>query len=501
MGRPEGEDMIDSGRGSGGTAWSVVVVVAVALSLAATPIQAQIPQVDRGACGPMDVVFVVDTTGSMGGAISNIIADSTTIIDTILIASDDDAQLGLVVVNGLAPHGSSQGDVEFDGQVYDCFIEGGGLDPSQYPGGFVGDCIIVLQDLAMANAPAVLSSIGDLDAGDGGFTPEITAEALRTILQGVDQTSDVTGGPSPEATAPAAPSGNPNDWPRLQWNDWDGAFRGDAKRIVFLLTDNVPGGTDSQFNFVGTEDSDQAAAMAAAYAAAFGGDGIIIQPVQVAVTNLCIGGLSNGLEVPFSVSEADCITDGGAVGEGQLPSATTIMQAYADATGGTLTQVPNSGEGTALSIISIIENCGEVEEEKEGRMTGGGSIFNEDDRSNGRTTHGFTLHCDGGPNRLQVNWRGYRFHLEELEDAVCTDNPELDEENPVSGFDTMTGTGYGRLNGVSGAKVEFEFTDDGEPGKGVDTAKITITPAGGGSPVLDTFGTLQRGNHQAHPEN
>ena len=109
--------------------------------------------------------------------------------------------------------------------------------------------------------------------------------------------------------------------------------------------------------------------------------------------------------------------------------------------------------------------------------------------------------CDGGPNRLQVNWPRNRFHLKELEDAICTDYPEFDEQNPVSGFDTMRGTGVGRLNGVSGATVEFEFVDDGEPGKVSDAAMIKITPADGITPALDTFGTLQTGNHQAPPEN
>ena len=465
----------------------VVSTLALAIGLAVVPAQAQIPQIEFGACGPMDVVFVIDTTNSMDGAIQNIKDDLTTpitgIIDTITNAAGDDgipdaeARLGLVVVNGF-------GHPTFDGTEYDCSVPDQGV-----PMGGVGDCIVVLEDLGVSSILDVQLAVDGLSASNGGPTPEITAEALRTIIEQLPQTPGMVGA-SPNVTPPA--QNPPDGWPRLQWNGWTGTFEPAAKKIVFLLTDNLPGGTDSSHDGA---DAAQAAAMATAYSNA----GITIQPVLVAVP-LCLGGSNPNAEISNAYSEQDCEDDGGVVGEGSLPAAKTIMQAYADATGGTLSEVPASGEGTALSIISIIENCGEIEE-KEGRMTGGGSIFNEDDRSNGRTTHGFTLHCDGGPNRLQVNWRGYRFHLEELEDAVCTDNPELDEENPVSGFDTMTGTGYGRLNGVSGAKVEFEFTDDGEPGNGVDTAKIIITPAGGGLPVLDTFGTLQRGNHQAHPEN
>ena len=98
-----------------------------------------------------------------------------------------------------------------------------------------------------------------------------------------------------------------------------------------------------------------------------------------------------------------------------------------------------------------------------------------------------------------MNWRRYRFHLELLQDARCFDNPQLDEQNPVAGFDTIEGEGVGRLNGVPGATIEFKFIDDGEPGKVSDTAFITISDGGG--VVLEVSGRLNRGNHQAHREN
>ena len=136
------------------------------------------------------------------------------------------------------------------------------------------------------------------------------------------------------------------------------------------------------------------------------------------------------------------------------------------------------------------------------RMTGGGSVF---DQGGTRFTHGFTLRClaGEGPNRLQINWGGIggtpkganRFHLEELLSAVCTDDPNIDEQPPVAGFDTFFGTGTGRLNGVSGAEIVFELTDAGEPGEG-DTVTFSITPSGGASIVVS--GPLNKGNHQAH---
>ena len=137
-----------------------------------------------------------------------------------------------------------------------------------------------------------------------------------------------------------------------------------------------------------------------------------------------------------------------------------------------------------------------------GRMTGGGSVFTPEGV---RFTHGFTLHCDinNNPNRLQVNWpraagRGSnRFHLENLTSAVCTDNPAISEENPVAGFDTYSGSGTGRMNGVPGAMINFQFSDAGEPGRGVDVATMSITPPAGGAAIV-VSGFLDKGNHQAH---
>ncbi len=131
-------------------------------------------------------------------------------------------------------------------------------------------------------------------------------------------------------------------------------------------------------------------------------------------------------------------------------------------------------------------------------MTGGGSVF----KDGMRVTHGFELHCLAwkGPNNLEVNWdKGNKFHLESLTGAVCSDDAGIDEAPPVAGFDTYVGSGAGRYNGLSGATIEFTFTDAGEPGKN-DEVTIKITDAGG-NVVLDVGpGNLKKGNHQAHAQ-
>jgi hypothetical protein len=129
-----------------------------------------------------------------------------------------------------------------------------------------------------------------------------------------------------------------------------------------------------------------------------------------------------------------------------------------------------------------------------GRMTGGGSII-----SNGlRVTHGLTLNCDAtqNPQRLEVNWAGNRFHLQQLNTAFCSNNPSINAGQPSAAFNTYTGSGVGRFNGVSGATIDFLFTDAGEPGT-EDSASYTIHDADGNL-VLTASGNLDNGNQQAH---
>lgn len=133
----------------------------------------------------------------------------------------------------------------------------------------------------------------------------------------------------------------------------------------------------------------------------------------------------------------------------------------------------------------------------EGRMTGGGSVFN----ASMRVTHGFELNCNASkvPNNLQVNWgKGNKFHLESLTTASCSDDPAITPNPPAAGFDTYVGTGTGRYNGVSGYTAEWTFTDAGEPGKN-DLAKIVIKDASS-NVILSVSGNLTNGNQQAHKE-
>jgi hypothetical protein len=156
----------------------------------------------------------------------------------------------------------------------------------------------------------------------------------------------------------------------------------------------------------------------------------------------------------------------------------------------------NTGTGNSTLFGICVKGELTAAATDERKMTGGGSVIT----SAGRVTHGFELHCDSsdGPNRLEINWGGNRFHLETLMQATCSNDPSIAPDPPPAGFDTYSGRGTGRYNGASGASVEWTFTDAGEPGRN-DTARIQIKDSND-VVVLVASGTIDRGNHQAHKQ-
>jgi hypothetical protein len=139
-------------------------------------------------CGPMDVVFVVDVTGSMGGAIDNVKKDLPGIITQIQTASSGDFRLGLV---------------KFDNTV------------------------IVVNDMASGNVDAVKAGINAMSAGGGGDEPEASDEAVRTVVNSL-KAADRT-------------SGN-------QVGDFAATFRPEATKVIILITDARPAGFDDKFD-------------------------------------------------------------------------------------------------------------------------------------------------------------------------------------------------------------------------------------------------------------
>jgi hypothetical protein len=183
----------------------------------------------------------------------------------------------------------------------------------------------------------------------------------------------------------------------------------------------------------------------------------------------------------------------------------------------------------AIGLLLLADNSwGSIPDEAEfadGRMTGGGSVFTDENDffvpAGTRVTHGFQLHCDATitPNNLQVDIHlpdggSLRFHLEELTFAACWNDPDAEPRPPVAPFDHYFGSGVGRLNGEEGFCADWIFTDEGEPGtedriellriwQGIWNEEDSIWVCSGDgefffSILLEDGHTLTFGNHQAH---
>jgi len=135
-------------------------------------------------CGPMDVAFIIDDTGSMGGAINNVKAGLAAILGDIATASAGDYRLSLVTFK---------------------------------------DNITIHDNFAAGNAAAVGPDILGLTASGGGGEPEASDESLNTVINAL----------------PAA--GRPQNV------DFTPAYRSGALKIAILVTDARPGGFDSTY--------------------------------------------------------------------------------------------------------------------------------------------------------------------------------------------------------------------------------------------------------------
>ncbi|MGB0383922.1 MAG: vWA domain-containing protein, partial [Ardenticatenaceae bacterium] len=142
-------------------------------------------------CGPMDVVFVLDETGSMRDLLGSVQIVTSGLINQINMLSGGNYQLGLVTFK---------------------------------------DNVQVDVDLAPSADAAILARVADLTPFQGRGEPEPSAEALNTVINGLD-----AGGTRP------------------QIGDFNGVWRPGAKKIIILVTDALPGGFDDAYE-VGVDD-------------------------------------------------------------------------------------------------------------------------------------------------------------------------------------------------------------------------------------------------------
>ncbi|RKT52230.1 vWA domain-containing protein [Saccharothrix australiensis] len=165
-------------------ALAAVALATSALQATGPAAAAPLPPAPRK-CGPMDVAFVVDDTGSMGGAIANLKTGINQIAQEVENLSGFDYRLGLVRFK---------------------------------------DDITVVQNFAPGNKNAVTAGVNALVAGGGGGEPEASDEALNTVVNNL----------------PAA--GRPQN------ADFGVGWRSNATKLTVLITDARPGGFDDNYD-------------------------------------------------------------------------------------------------------------------------------------------------------------------------------------------------------------------------------------------------------------
>lgn len=219
------------------------------------------PAEDERHCGAMDIVVVLDTSGSMSGALLALKFRMGTLMERLVALSDGDLRLGLIGFN---------------------------------------DRITVLRDLGGPPGPdqiaPFLVALGSAIAWGGDQVPELSAESLNTLLNGLRADG------------------------RAQIGDFNGRYEA-LNRIAILLTDQLPGGFDDVH---GAED--------------------------LALVDDVIG---RALDLDVRISAVYVPTDPWPNGEVEA-----VMRRYADDTGGVYAFTDRRGTGVPQALIDIIETCG-----------------------------------------------------------------------------------------------------------------------------------------------
>lgn len=418
----------------------------------------------------VEVCQLVDETGSFGDDIFNLKAAAPGLYDTVVAASP----------------GAKFGGAGF-------------RDYPVSPYGSSDDWVYRLLSTIDTGKDAWLTGVNALSASGGADIPEAQFDAIVAALQGIND--------------PTLGKQNPC------------GFSADESVTRVLVV-----ATDAPFHVPGLGDPhvyDQAATIAAlqsakvtvvglkgpgaeleldALATATGGSVQAITADGANIGNAIVEGLKNvSIKVSMTSNCEDPISTAFKPAEQVVVSGDPAVFKEIIKVANTAVPSPKPYECQDWALINgkpMTDDKGKIiyEQKKitvlDGRMTGGGSVFTQE---GGRVTHGFQLHCASVlvPNNLQINWgKGDKFKLDKLTYAKCSDTKGIGEENPVAGFDTLRGRGTGEYNKGIPAVVKFEFVDSGEPGK-FDSAYIEVIA--GGKTVLKANGTLNNGNHQAHP--
>ena len=162
----------------------------------------------------MDVVFVVDYTGSMGSAINTVKSSIASIVQTIITESAGDYRLGLVLFDEYTSGTTSNYSTKtaYTSLPANQKYVNTGLS-SKY------QWITAVEKMSTANSGSFISQLNLLNTtnfplGSGEGAPEPGGMATDRVIN----------------------------------YDFAGAYRGDVAKLVILITDNSPGGNDDTYN-------------------------------------------------------------------------------------------------------------------------------------------------------------------------------------------------------------------------------------------------------------
>jgi hypothetical protein len=157
------------------------------------------------------------------------------------------------------------------------------------------------------------------------------------------------------------------------------------------------------------------------------------------------------------------------------------------------------GSATSFSPFAVF-----VPIPEEGRMTGHGTLpdghqfeFRIAERSLGNERGALTFKFET-PRAGKLKARTDQFKATAIDAIWFWDDPAYrGSRRPRPTVDSVVFTGAGRWNGVAGYSFEAEATDEGEPGRGRDSFRITVRDPQG-IVVVAVDGLLTNGNIQSH---
>ena len=187
----------------------------------------------------MDVIFCIDFTGSMGGAINDIKTDIATIVQTIRDESNEDYRLGLVIFDAYRSTQLPQpGYTDYSTKIAYTSLPASQkiITPYTQPGPNSGYGI---------NPPAVPPTFQVYQALTALEMMSTNNEAsFDTILQKLNTTDFPLGG----GAISNAPEPGDLAIEEIINNDFAGAFRSDVAKLIITITDNYPGGNAEDYD-------------------------------------------------------------------------------------------------------------------------------------------------------------------------------------------------------------------------------------------------------------